>query len=369
MISHVIRITKCLIGRLKRKPPPTLTEVILPVLIRPAPPMPKIFDSLNPEYLITPNVTSKSLHVIAVYFNHNNFQNPRINFLRFQEHMKTLGVVLHVVELVIRDTPFQITDANNPLHTQLRTNSELFHKENLVNIGVKNLTKLYPDWKYVAWIDSDIHFVNSNIVADTVHTLNRYPVVQMWSNAIDLGPDHTPLVFTDNDAVVKSFAYCNLIHKAATYEYTTSTTWHPGYAWAMRRECWDAIDGLLDVSILGAGDHHMAWAFLERPWAGTHGNTTEGFQETCKAKLQKVADVVRSDLGCVNGLIYHYWHGRKSDRKYVERWSILVDNKYDPNVDLIRLPNGLLELTDRSSTLRAGIKEYFRQRNDDYNSL
>ena len=69
------------------------------------------------------------------------------------------------------------------------------------------------------------------------------------------------------------------------------------------------------------------------------------------------------------GLIHHHWHCRKANRKYVERWSILVDNGFDPALDLRCEPSGLLKLTKRSRGLRDGIRDYFEQRNDDANTL
>jgi hypothetical protein len=79
--------------------------------------------------------------------------------------------------------------------------------------------------------------------------------------------------------------------------------------------------------------------------------------------------VVNGDLGFVEGTILHHWHGRKSSRKYVERWSILVDNKYDPNTDVYYDEHGLLQLTGDNHGLRDGIRDYFAQRNDDANTL
>ena len=63
--------------------------------------------------------------------------------------MAQLGVTLHVVELVLGQAPFEVTNARNPLHVQLRTDTEFFQKENLINIGVANLTKRFPDWRYL----------------------------------------------------------------------------------------------------------------------------------------------------------------------------------------------------------------------------
>ena len=54
------------------------------------------------------------------------------------------------------------TNANNKKHLQLNTNNiPLWHKENMINIGIRKL--LPNNWKAVAWIDADIEF-GANLV-------------------------------------------------------------------------------------------------------------------------------------------------------------------------------------------------------------
>lgn len=311
------------------------------------------------------------LHVVAVFFNFYRFEKPVENFKRFVAHMADLGVTLHVVELVLRDMPFEVSDARNPLHVQLRTETEFFQKENLINIGVANAVKHFPDAKYFAWVDADVQFFNRNVALDTIAQLNRHAVVQMWSKALDLGPDLTPLEFkvpSGKQCVVTSFAECYQNGEPrvpALY----GVSWHPGYAWAIRRDVLESLGGLYENTILGAADHHMAWAFVGKPHQGIHGQASEGYKRDALAWCKHAAEVVKGDLGVVPGLICHYWHGRKEARKYVERWSILVDTGFDPAVDLARTASGMLKLTGRSAALRDRIREYFRQRNDDANTL
>jgi hypothetical protein len=54
------------------------------------------------------------------------------------------------------------------------------------HIGVANLRRRFPDWRYMAWIDGDITFFNPTVVTDTLYRLQRHPVGQMWSRACDL---------------------------------------------------------------------------------------------------------------------------------------------------------------------------------------
>jgi hypothetical protein len=48
-----------------------------------------------------------------------------------------------------------------------------------------------------------------------------------------------------------------------------------------------------------------------------------------------------------------------------DRWKVLVDNQFDPYLDLIRRPDGILGLTGEKMELRDGVMNYFRSRNED----
>src|SRR6185295_6285399 len=93
---------------------------------------------------------------------------------------------LYVVEIAFADRHFEVTSSTNPRHLQLRTSHELWHKENMVNLGVRHL--LPRDWKYMAWVDGDVSFNNPNWALETIHALQHYKIVQPWSECVDLGP-------------------------------------------------------------------------------------------------------------------------------------------------------------------------------------
>ena len=88
------------------------------------------------------------LYVIAVISNPARFQRRYQLFNEFCERMKKEPQVqLVTVELQQSSRPF-MTDAT----IKLRTEHELWYKENLINIAVRHLPK---DWEYMAWIDAD----------------------------------------------------------------------------------------------------------------------------------------------------------------------------------------------------------------------
>jgi hypothetical protein len=313
---------------------------------------------------------SARLHVVAVFFNHYRSKNLLANFQRFTQHMKDLGVTLYTVEAVLNDSDFEVTDAANPYHIQKRVKYELFRKENLQNIGVHRAIELHgDDVKYLAMVDADLTFINANIVEDTISQLQRHKVVQMWSTALDLDPKGEPLVFAPkNVSTIKSLAYCyETVGLDNPVQNGYSVERHPGYAWAYRRSVWDEVGGFLDISILGTADHQMAWACVGNVEVGIHGGTSENYKQRVIEHLTRFKDAVKGDIGAVAGMILHHWHGTKESRRYIERWSIMVDNNYEPDTDLVRRHDGLIELNENKPQLRNDIRRYFAIRNDDCN--
>lgn len=317
-------------------------------------------------------MNASDLHVVAVFFNHNLRTNPLLNFQKFVKHMESFGVTLHIVELVRGKLPFQVTETSNPHHTQLRTDSEFFQKENLINIGIRNACKLYPNAEYFAWVDADIHFFNPNVMTETIEQLNRHNMVQMWAMACDLGPDGHPMVYPGVDAaqVARSFGYC-YIHELELTSVTKryGYEWHTGYAWACRRDTWEALNGLYENSIVGSSDNHMAWSWIGKVGWGIEKGVTNAFEQDIKKWCENSVKVVNRDVGYVEGLVHHQWHGRKVDRKYVSRWKVLIDNEFDPTTDLKKDVHGLLHLTGNKPQLQFDLRSYMNQRNDDINSL
>ena len=55
---------------------------------------------------------------------------------------------------------------------------------------------------------------------------------------------------------------------------------------------------------------------------------------------------------------------RSSARRYCTREQILIRNHYDPNVDIVRRRDGLIELAGKKPRLRDDTSAYFAERNE-----
>ena len=75
----------------------------------------------------------QQLYGITVIFNPHGFKS-RINLYKdFAPYVEWCGVKLLTVEIAFSDRDFEVTDADNPWHLQLRTNDVLWHKERALN--------------------------------------------------------------------------------------------------------------------------------------------------------------------------------------------------------------------------------------------
>ena len=297
-------------------------------------------------------ITVKSkLYVVAVISNPARFQTRYKLFNEFCERMrKEDNVVLVTLELQQGLRPF-ITDAV----IKLRTNYEIWYKENLINIAVQHLPS---HWKYMAWIDADVEFQNKNWVSDTIDQLQTYKIVQLFSHAIDLGIKKETL------HVHTGFAY-QYVNGETWKEARYGNFWHPGYAWAITKEAYNDIGGLMEFPILGSADNHMSLSFIGMVSKSLNSQLHENYKMLANIFQDRCERHIKRNIGFVHGTILHHFHGNKVDRKYQDRWKILIENKFDPLRDLKKDFNNLWQLEDTKIKLRDDIIMYFRQRNED----
>jgi hypothetical protein len=79
-------------------------------------------------------------------------------------------------------------------------------------------------------------------------------------------------------------------------------------------------------------------------------------------QFQSKANKLR--LGYVPGVIRHHFHGSKKNRKYTDRWKILMKHDYSPIKDLVYDEQGIL-IAQISNEFKQDIMNYFMERKED----
>ena len=99
----------------------------------------------------------RSLGFVAVYFNPCGYKALRDNFQCFVEKFAWLGDRLLVVDLVYGDKkPYFVGRTDNVVVEH--TDSIMWHKENLINIGTGHLRR--KGFENVGWLDGDIQIIS-----------------------------------------------------------------------------------------------------------------------------------------------------------------------------------------------------------------
>lgn len=310
------------------------------------------------------------LHVITMISNPINYRSRYELYFDFEKQMKDMGVILWTVEVVYGMRSFVVTKSDDPFHLQLRSGENdarkgniIWNKENALNLMIQRIPK---EARYICWCDSDIVIQIPDWPEKVIQKLQFFDFIQPWSHAQDLGPHGEPL----NKKPEVSFCYSwynHLDKSKICWDYTrySSGIGHPGYAWACRRDAFDKMGGLIDWAILGSADRHMAYALVDKVEFSYHPNIHPVYKKLCKIWQVRARHYVHRNIGYLPGLITHHWHGSKSSRGYSTRWQILVNNRYNPELDIKKDAQGLLQLTERNWKLRHEITKYFESRDED----
>jgi hypothetical protein len=301
------------------------------------------------------------------------------------------NIDLHMIELAYGDRPFEVTDPKlYPNDIQLRTKSELFHKENLINLAVRSFPQ---DWKYGAAIDADFHFTRHDIALETIHQLQHYDWVQMFSSYANVtgetvpGSGHRPINQPSN-----GFAYgyvrngCMLppgynggwsepAWSGGPPSGSAGLPWvgAPGGAWAFRRASFDAVGGFLDRCILGSADWFMAFGLagqvasveVEARLGKKIDRYHPAYLEYIHGWQEQATKAIKANIGYVDCYAIHHFHGPMKHRGYSNRDDILIENDYTPVKDVSYDWQGVLQLTTEKPKLRDAIRAYFLSRSED----
>jgi hypothetical protein len=220
----------------------------------------------------------------------------------------------------------------------------------MINCGIRLLP---PDWKAMAWIDADIEFENPSWATDTLRILNGHAdMIQLFSHAVDMDQNgNTMTVFNSG-----GYQHEHRIPHKSVPNYM-----HPGFAWACTRKAFEKMGGLYEHAILGSGDNIMMWSLLHSVDAAIHPDnhseyikSVHDFQDKCRG--------IR--FSYVPGVIRHFFHGQKKNRKYNERFYILIKHQYRPSY-LVHKDGLLVPTIECPHELLDDIMNYFRERNED----
>lgn len=300
------------------------------------------------------------LHVVTCYFNPSGYRIKRVNYDVFIASLRRSGIPVLTVECAFGEAPFELSPASDVL--QIRARSVLFQKERLLNVAV---ARLPPRARKVAWLDCDVLFDRPDWTVQTTRALDDFAVVQPFERCFRLPPrEH---VYDGDGSAWESFSAVYRRDPQLFLSGNYDAHGHTGFAWAARRDLLDR-HGLYDAMVAGSFDHMLPHACLG-DWSSSCIRRIVGvnnpYASDLRAWCRRFHTDVRGSLGFVPGNLLHLWHGRMSNRRYVERAKQLVGFGFDPKVDLIVGDTGAWEWASDKPELHAWAIEYFSQRDED----
>jgi hypothetical protein len=315
-------------------------------------------------------------HVLCVISNPMRYGSRYRLYEQFAEDINRKGAPhLWTVELQAGARVHKVTEPENDKHIQVwktHLSGTLWDKESMINIGISQIIKNYPDARYIAWVDADVRW-EPGMIAEAQHALQHWDVIQLWSHSLDLGPNNESV-----GKIQQSFMYCHWkgIKVESQNGYTQGG--HPGFAWAARRDALNKLGVSLDsgplisFGALGSADRHMCCALVGSVDWSYHGDVHGNYKKWLH-RWQAVAEKnIKRNVGYLTQTIRHSWHGRKADRGYSSRWKLLVKHQFDPETDLRRDVSGLWLLnseTPRQVRMRDDFRRYFQSRHEDSTDL
>ncbi|MBF0199351.1 MAG: hypothetical protein HQL32_16675 [Planctomycetes bacterium] len=298
---------------------------------------------------------------ICVYYNPCGYEQRLINYRTFRSHLQA---PLLTIELAYGSKPFVLQNETGRL-IQLRTNSILWHKENLINIALKSVGEEYP---YVALVDGDILFGNPAWYDDAIAALKSVEIVQLFEHRVLLQPGVQSLP-TEYDGqvgwgpeeripgIIKACKDLRLDDQVKGARVLIRGMGNPGYGWAMRKEV--LAKGLYDRLIIGGGDNILAWLALRIELFPSLPNKLQAHYEAWKSTTSLFTS------SCLSGDLFHLFHGTLERRIYMKRLAVLNHHDYDPAEDVAYDDSGLLMWTGNKPNFQRNMLDYFEYRQED----
>jgi len=283
--------------------------------------------------------------------------------------LKEPNITVYLTECLYgSDTNYELASlaSNRVVHIGVRATTAAWTKENLLNIAV---AKMPPVAQKIAFLDADVTFRQGGWAARALAALNLYPVIQPWTQALDLGPNDE--VMSVHTSFASVWHAGKPIVPIGTKFWTDSnyTYPHPGYAWAWQRGTLDTVGGLYAQAGMGAADHSMAVAMVGKYQLGIQKGMGAGYRASVAAWSSRAHAQIQGKIGYTADTIEHPFHGKKVNRGYQSRWSSFVDAGFDPTTDLKTNSYGVVEFSGNKPALELQWLNYLRARDEDANSI
>jgi hypothetical protein len=312
----------------------------------------------------------KDSPIWAVTAYYNPFRGAR-RYANYRAFWRNLAIPLVTVEWS-PNADFQLEKDDADVLVQVSGGDVMWQKECLLNIAVDHVPLAST---YVAWLDCDIIFDDSDWPEKAVALLASHHLVQLFGEV-----DHLPICDTERiNAGIARRHQPTSTRKGIVQEIKSGRPFYeegpqpgarrrmsgnPGMAFAGHAE-WLKRVRFYDAAIVGGGDRmliapllgQLDEVFRERPATPAHERHYRGW-------LDRLRGLLPMQYAFLPGKIYHLYHGELSDRHYPARPAVLTESGFDPELHICKTPQGVWQWTDEAGKVGARVLAYLESRND-----
>lgn len=305
------------------------------------------------------------LAAVTCLYGARDLARQTANYVRCDNSLFRQGIDLWTVEGLL---PGQYPRLSGERVMTIDLQDLLWHKERLLQLGVERLPDTYDA---VMWVDADVVFDLPDIRERIEQTLERWPILQPYSETRFLDetgrPQNGPIRADDPnrpDLVAWLGAvprYFDAGIAARNFGRDTDgeiRAGHAGLAWAARRDWWHEV-GLYQHNLGGGGDETLAqgcWGLADREtrrlYSWVQWPHVMDWIRRCYA-------YVAGRVAYVPGIVRHLWHGPIRQRGYGARQAEMIRTGFDPARHVAMKPGGPLRWSDEAPpALQAWWAEY-----------
>jgi len=281
------------------------------------------------------------LAVLLVFFDYIGSARILINYLFMVEKLKLANIPVFTLELVLHGKNPKIHDA-----THVYGSSYLFQKEHLLRLLEKTIPQHFTK---LVCLDADVIFENPDWYDQLSILLDRNHIVQCFDVSYWLDLSYTQ--------TQKSAASCISADRSKRFWNGQPQAVHPGFGWAFRRNQYREW-GYFDKAVIGSGDTLFAYGLLDYQ-INLDDRETIIYKNSYASWLALYKQI---NYTCLNGNLYHLYHGPIPSRQYISRYDAF---KGIANIeDVLAVNNyGVYELTQ--PRLNKAMFDFFKTRDDD----
>ena len=165
----------------------------------------------------------------------------------YLENFQEIAII--TIECSFLSLPFMLTEPYfEPYNIQIRTESPLNLKYNLINIAI---SKMPNNFRNICWIDTNIQFLNDDWVKETILALKKFSVVKLY--------DEVNLAYKNQEDVIEEKKHQRTSFMNNKSPKTNKSLGNPqiGNAWAFKRDFVEKTFGLLDFCIIDEADEFI----------------------------------------------------------------------------------------------------------------